>query len=362
MNKRDYYEVLGVDKGSSKSEIKKAYRSAAMKYHPDKTDGDKESEEKFKEASEAYDVLHDESKRKIYDQFGHAGLKGSGFSGAGGFEDIFSNFGDIFSDIFGGGRARHSGAGSDLRYDLTIELDEAATGTNSVIDFDKKETCTHCAGSGAEKGTSPQTCNTCGGRGEVARQHGFFAVRTTCPSCGGSGQTIKDKCKKCHGVGSEQVRKSLTVKIPAGIESGQHLKLAGEGEPGKRGGPPGDLFVVIHVNQHKIFERSGRDLICQLPISFVQATLGAEIEVPTLLSKATLKIPKGTETHALFKIRGEGMPQLHGGGNGDLIVQVIVQVPKKLTKDMEELLRQYAELSGEKVSEKAEGFFQRFLR
>ncbi len=362
MDKRDYYEVICIGRSASKDEIKKAYRKAAMKYHPDKNPGDREAEEKFKEASEAYEVLSDESKRQIYDQFGHAGLKGSGFSGFSGFEDIFSNFGDIFSDIFGGGRARHRGGGADLRYDMSITLEEAATGADKEIEFKKSVRCDACGGSGAELGTRPETCQTCGGQGQVARQHGFFAVSTTCPSCGGSGCVIKSPCGNCRGTGKATEDKTLNVKVPAGINAGQNLRLTGEGEAGTHSGPPGDLYVVIHIKEHAIFEREDQHLVCQLPISFSQAALGAEMEMPTLLGRATLKIPKGTQTHKLFKIKGEGMPSLGGGANGDLLVQVVVKTPEKLSKEQERVIREYAELSGEKVSEKTKGFFHRFTR
>jgi molecular chaperone DnaJ len=362
--KRDYYEVLGVDRNADKAEIKKAYRKAAVKYHPDKNPDDKEAEEKFKEASEAFQVLYDDEKRRLYDQFGHAGLKGSGFSGFSGFEDIFSSFGDIFSDIFGGfgTRSRHPGTGASLRYDLSVELEEAATGVEKIIEFTKNVTCAECGGSGARPGTYPETCPVCHGHGQVAKRHGFFSISTTCHKCGGAGKIITHPCPKCHGGGKTQEAKSLNVKIPAGIESGQQLRLSGEGETGERGAPPGDLYVVIHIKPHRVFERSDKDLLCQLPISFTQAALGAEIEVPTLLGKATLTIRKGTQTHSLFKIPGEGMPDLRGGRKGDLIVQVIVQTPKKFSRKQEALLREFAELSGEKVSEKSEGFFQRFIR
>lgn len=365
MRKRDYYEVLGVGRNADKSEIKKAYRKAATKHHPDKNPGDHEAEEKFKEAAEAYEVLHDDEKRNLYNQFGHAGLKGTGFSGFGGFEDIFSSFGDIFSDIFGtgsGARTRHADKGTDLRYDLSIELEEAATGTERVIDINKSVTCTKCNGTGAQKGTYPETCPTCHGRGQVARQHGFFSISTPCHTCSGMGQVIRNPCGNCGGTGKAQESKSLKVKIPAGVESGQHLRVSGEGEAGERGATAGDLYVVIHVKQHRIFDRSNGDLVCQLHISFAQATLGTEIEVPTLLGKATLKIPKGTQTHSLFKVRGEGMPGIHGSRKGDLIVQVVMQTPKRLSREQEELLREFADVSGESVSEKSKGFFQRFHR
>ena len=368
MTKKDYYEILGVGRDASKEEIKKAYRKAAMKYHPDKNQDDKVAEEKFKEAAEAYEVLRDESKRSTYDRFGHEGLRGSGFSGFRGAEDIFSSFSDIFGDIFGGGfggggASRASrGQGADLRYDLEIELEEAATGLEKNIELRKNVRCPHCEGAGAEPGTSVDVCSTCGGHGQVARQQGFFSISMPCPTCSGSGKIIKNRCGTCNGNRKVVKKKSLIVKIPAGIESGQNLRLKGEGEPGEYGAPDGDLYVVIGVAPHRHFERHGKDLVCQLNITFAQAALGAEIEIDTLLGKSTLLVPKGTETHTLLKVRGEGLPSVQGRGKGDLAVQVVVKTPQRLDDEQEELLRKFAEIEGESVLEKAKGVFEKLFR
>jgi len=368
MTKRDYYEILGVERQAPKEEIKKAYRKAAMKHHPDKNPGDKAAEDKFKEAAEAYEVLHDDNKRSTYDRFGHDGLKGSGFSGFRGAEDIFSNFSDIFGDIFGGGfgggRSSRSsrGQGADLRYDLEIELEEAATGLEKNIEVRKNVRCSGCDGSGAEKGTSADVCSTCGGHGQVARQQGFFSISMPCPTCSGSGKIIKNPCKKCNGQRKVVKTKNLNVKVPAGIESGQNLRLTGEGEPGEHGAPDGDLYVTVSIAPHQLFERHGKDLVCQLNVSFSQAALGAELEIDTLSGKSTLMVPKGTQTHTLLKVRGEGMPSLHGRSKGDLVVQVVVKTPQRLDADQEELLRKFAEIEGESVLEKAKGVFEKLFR
>jgi len=365
MAKRDYYDILGVTRGSSKEDVKKAYRKAALKYHPDKNPDDSEAEEKFKEAAEAYEVLHDDEKRQIYDRFGHEGLKSTGFSGFHGFEDVFSSFGDIFGEFFGGGfrtGRRRQSKGADLRYDLQIELEEAARGVEKEFEVEKYVTCSVCKGSKVEPGHSAQTCPTCGGYGQVRRTQGFFSINMTCHACGGSGQQIKHHCKKCGGRGRELQRKKLRIQVPAGVDSGSHLRLVGEGEPGPEGGQNGDLYVMIDVKDHPLFERHGMDLASKLSISFVQAALGAEIELPTLLGKTKITIPKGTQSHQLLRIKGEGMPRLHEEGRGDLIVQVVVRTPEKLTKEQEKLLRHYAEISGEDVKEPSKGFFERFIR
>ncbi len=356
MTKRDYYEILGVNKGSAKEEIKKAYRQAALKYHPDKNPGDKDAEEKFKEAAEAYEVLQDDQKRGVYDRFGHEGLKGTGFHEFSGYEDIFSSFGDIFEDFFGHRSARRErGRGSDLRYDLTIELKEAATGLEKVVPVEKYEHCPECVGTGCEKGYQPETCASCGGHGQVRRQQGFFAISMPCGACGGSGKTIKKPCKRCKGTGRELKKKELKVKIPAGVESGSHLRLVGEGEPGSAGAASGDLYILIYVKDNPDFERHGDDLVTKLLVNFPQAALGAKVEVPTLLGKVEMDVPRGTQTHTLFRIKKEGMPTLHGKSRGDLIVQVVVEVPKKLSKEQEKLLREYAEAGGDPV--KKSGLF-----
>lgn len=365
MTKRDYYEVLGLERDVPKAEVKKAYRKAAMKYHPDKNPGNMEAEEKFKEAAEAYEVLHDEQKRKIYDQYGHEGLKGSGFSGFSGFEDIFSNFGDIFEDFLGGGfggKRQQRGAGADLRYDLAIDLEEAASGVEKIIDVKKHAPCSACNGARSEPGSGMETCSTCAGYGQVQSRQGFFAINMACRACGGSGKIISNPCKLCLGSGKEFKRKQLKVNVPTGVESGSHLRLVGEGEPGLSGAPDGDLYIQIHVNEHHTFERHGNDLVCQIAVTFVQAALGAEIEIPTLAGRATLVIPRATQTHELLKINGEGMPVLHGRGRGDLIVQAVIKTPEKLTKKQEQLLREYAEISGEPVKEHSKGIFERLYR
>lgn len=361
MIKKDYYEVLGVERTVTKIEIKKAYRSAAVKHHPDRNPGDKEAEEKFKEAAEAYEVLHDEQKRQIYDRYGHEGLKGTGFAGFRGFEDIFSSFGDVFEEFFGGGR-RSTGRGADLRYHMSIDLEEAARGVEKVIDLVLDVPCSVCHGTRAEPGTSPERCSACGGYGQVRRTQGFFSVNMTCRTCGGLGQVIKQPCKQCAGKGTGKKEKQLRAKIPPGVDTGSNLRLVGEGEPSISTGRDGDLYVLIDVKDHPVFERHGNDLACQLPISFAQATLGVEIEIPTLLGETTLSVPSGTQTHKLFRVHGEGMPILHERGKGDLIVQVIVKTPDKLGKEQEKLLREYAKLSGETVKKPSKGFFKKLYK
>ncbi len=354
--KRDYYEVLGVGRGASMDEIKAAYRKLALKYHPDRNPGDKSAEEKFKEAAEAYEVLRDPQKREIYDQFGHQGLEGSGFSGFSGFEDIFSSFGDIFEEFFGfGGHRRNrsrSNRGADLRYDLELDFMEAAKGVETQIEVEKQETCPVCSGSGCAPGTHPQTCRYCGGSGQVSRSQGFFTVRSTCPTCRGAGQTIPDPCEACRGSGKKRIQKKVTVKIPAGVDNGSRLRLTGEGEAGTHGGPPGDLYVFIHVRPHDFFHREDTNILCQVPISFVQAALGDTIPIPTLNGKKPLKIPKGTQPGDIFRLHGEGVPSLRNGRRGDLIVQVLVKTPTHLSKKQEALLKEFAKLESNKFSNK----------
>jgi molecular chaperone DnaJ len=355
--KRDYYEVLGVDRGAAEGELKAAYRKLALKYHPDRNPDDKAAEDKFKEAAEAYEVLRDPQKRQIYDQYGHQGLEGQGFSGFGGFEDIFSSFGDIFEDFFGFGRGRgHSRSrvqrGADLRYDMTLEFMDAAFGVETAIDLDKAEPCPECNGSGAEPGTQPQTCPQCGGAGQVGHSQGFFTVRTTCPQCRGNGQVITDPCGKCHGQGRIVVSKTVSVKIPAGVDNGSRLRLSGEGQAGPNGGPSGDLYVFISVKPHDYFHREGDDIICQLPISFIQATLGDKVRVPTLTNEKELAIPKGTQHGELFRFRGEGIPSLRTGRPGDQIIQVAIKTPTNISKKQEALLREFAKLEKDKLRNK----------
>ncbi len=362
-NKRDYYEVLGVGREADEGSLKAAYRKQALKYHPDRNPDDKQAEDKFKEASEAYEVLRDPQKRQIYDQYGHQGLEGSGFSGFGDFNDIFSSFGSIFEDLFGfsngggGGRSR-ARRGSDLRYDLNLSFMEAAFGTETEIEVNKAETCTACDGNGCEPGTSPETCGQCQGSGQVSRSQGFFTVRTTCPRCQGSGQSISHPCQQCRGRGQVVARKKVSVKIPAGVDSGSRLRLTGEGEAGALGGPHGDLYVFISVESHEFFKRDNSDVICQVPISFVQAALGDSITVPTLVDEKTLKIPKGTQFGDIFRFRGEGIASLRSGRRGDQVMQVVIKTPTGLTKKQEQLLKDFAKLESDKISTKLKNIFK----
>jgi len=365
MAKRDYYEVLGVERGASEAELKKAYRRLAMKYHPDRNPDDKEAEEKFKEANEAYEILTDANKRAAYDQYGHAGVDpnmgaGAGGFGGGNFSDIF---GDVFGDIFGGGRGGRSSVqrGSDLRYTLELELEEAVRGTTVTIKVPTLVGCKTCDGSGAKKGTSPTTCTTCGGHGQVRMQQGFFAVQQTCPRCHGTGQMITDPCRDCHGQGRVEEHKTLSVKVPPGVDSGDRIRLAGEGEAGVNGGPTGDLYVVVSVREHKIFQRDGKNLYCEVPISFADAALGGELEVPTLDGRVKLKIPEGTQTGKLFRLRGKGVVPVRGGAPGDLLCRVVLETPVNLTKRQRELLgelRDTLQAEGSNQSPRAKSWFE----
>lgn len=352
MYRRDYYEVLGVPRDAGSEEIKRSYRKLAMKYHPDKNPGDREAEEKFKEAAEAYEVLRDTEKRNIYDRFGHAGLEGRGFTGFRGFEDIFASFGDIFGDFFGfrsGGRGHRANQGRSLRYDLELTLEEAFRGKEEEITFHRLAVCEACRGSGSQPGSGPQTCATCQGMGQVVRSQGFFQISTTCPACHGQGSVITDPCKECSGAGTVRVKRTLTVKIPPGVDTGSQLRLRGEGEPGEHGGPPGDLFVVLHVKDHEWYTREGEDLACQVPISFVQAALGDTVSLPLLGDEKPyeLEIPAGTQPDDVIRIPGKGMPALSGKNRrGHLYVRVIVKVPKKLNQRQRELLAEFAEAEG----------------
>jgi len=355
MEKRDYYDILELNKGASDEEIKRSYRKLAMKYHPDRNPGDKEAEDNFKEAAEAYEVLKDNQKRQLYDQFGHEGLKGSGFTGFSGFEDIFSSFGDVFEGLFGfgtRGNRTHGRKGADLRYDLNVSFAEAAFGKEGEIEIPKSVECDTCEGKGSKPGTYPVTCPGCQGKGQTLRSQGFFSISSTCQHCRGEGKIITDPCKNCRGTGRVKTNKKVSVKIPGGIEDGSRLRLRQEGDDGERGGPPGDLYVVLHVEPHPFFERQGDDIICQIPISFTQAALGAEIEVPTLENTEKLSIPRGTQSGHIFRLRGEGSYHLRGSGRGDQIVQVIIKTPTKLTKKQEELLREFADINGEEVKSK----------
>jgi len=344
MAKRDYYEVLGVQKGASEQEIKKAYRRLAMKYHPDRNTGEDGSEEKFKEASEAAEVLLDSEKRASYDQFGHAALDGSGggFSSSSNFGSIFE---DVFGDIFSGGRGQSQvQRGSDLKYVLDLDLEEAVRGTNPRIRIPTLVECMECLGSGAKKGTAPVDCVQCGGLGQVTARQGFFSLQQACPRCRGKGKVIKDPCQKCRGQGRVEERKTLSVKVPPGVDTGDRIRLSGQGEAGVNGGPAGDLYVQVNVRDHRIFTRETADLYCEVPISFVDAALGGQLEVPTLEGKVNLKIPAETQTGKLFRLRAKGvnMAQIRGGGIGDLYCKIVVETPVNLSNRQKELLEEFA--------------------
>lgn len=347
MTKRDYYEVLGVSRTVSEADLKKAFRRLAMKYHPDRNpaEGRAESEDRFKECKEAYEVLSDARKRSAYDQFGHAGLEGqagtgAGFGAGGSFRDIFEDmFGDIFGTGVRGGRTR-AYRGADLRHDLDLSLEEAVFGVTRKIQVPSLVVCSRCGGSGARPGTSPTNCSTCGGTGQVRMQQGFFAIQQTCPHCRGTGRVVRDPCDECHGAGRVQRHKTLSVKIPPGVDSGDRIRLGGEGEAGENGGPPGDLYVQVAVKQHEIFVREDNDLHCEVPISFVTAALGGELDVPTLSGRTTLKVPPETQTGRVFRLRGKGVRPVRGGDVGDLLCHVVVETPVKLTAKQKELLRE----------------------
>lgn len=356
MSKRDFYEVLGIGKAASEDEIKKAYRRLAMKHHPDRNPDDPKSEDSFKEAKEAYEILSDANKRAAYDQYGHAGVDpqaqqggGAGFSG--GFADAF---GDIFGDIFGasGGGRRSSNVyrGADLRYNLEISLEEAAHGTETKIRIPTLEECETCHGTGAKPGTQPTTCATCGGHGQVRMQQGFFSIQQACPKCQGSGKTISSPCASCHGEGRIKRQKTLSVKIPAGVDEGDRIRLAGEGESGVNGGPAGDLYVVIHIKPHAVFQREHNDLHCEMPISFCIAALGGEIEIPTLDGSAKIKIPAETQSGKVFRLRGKGIKGVRSNTHGDLLCHVAIETPVDLTERQIELLNEFDSISRENQS------------
>ena len=344
MSKRDYYEVLGVDRSAADQEIKKAYRRIAMKYHPDRNPDDEDADAKFKEATEAYDVLMNAEKRSAYDQFGHAGVDqtmgGGGFQGGASFSDIF---GDVFGDIFGGGGGGRQGPqrGSDLRYTMEVSLEEAVRGATREIKVPTLQHCDTCDGSGAKPGTNPVTCGSCGGSGQVRMQQGFFQVQQTCPKCRGRGKTISDPCIDCRGQGLLEKTKTLSVKVPPGVDTGDRIRLSGEGEAGPSGGPNGDLFVQIAVRQHNLFERDGRHLYCEVPINFVDAALGGELEVPTLDGKVKLKIPSETQTGKMFRLRGKGVQPVRGGPVGDLMCRAVVETPVNLSAQQRQLLEEF---------------------
>lgn len=364
MSKRDYYEVLGVAKDASERDIKKAYKRLAMKYHPDRTAGDKAKEEKFKEIQEAHEILTDENKRAAYDRYGHAGVdpnRGAAGAGAADFGDIF---GDVFGDIFGGGRGgggrQRARQGADLRYNLELTLEEAVRGKNVEIKVPTLVGCTTCDGSGAKKGSSPKTCPTCHGNGQVQMRQGFFAVQQTCPTCSGKGTIISDPCRSCHGQGRVEKTKTLSVKVPAGVDTGDRIRLSGEGEAGENGAPSGDLYVQVHVREHEIFVRDGNNLYCEVPLSFTKAALGGEIEVPTLDGQVKLKIPTETQSGKMFRLRGKGVKSVRSGAVGDLMCKVAIETPVNLTSRQKELLEELESSMGKdaaKYRPKEKGFF-----
>ncbi len=363
--KRDYYEVLCVERTATHEEIKKAYRKLALKYHPDRNPGDKEAEEKFKEAAEAYEVLSDTEKRRLYDMHGHAGLEGAGFQGFSGAEDVFSSFSDLFEDFFGfttgHRRGRRGGPepGADLRYDLSISFKEAALGVEKEIDVVRLETCSSCNGTGGAEGSEKIVCPTCNGAGQVIRTEGFFRVSSVCPRCSGEGQTFTELCRKCGGQGRIQERRRVRVHIPAGVDTGSRLRLRGEGEAGRRGGQRGDLFIVVHVEPHEFLQRRGNDILSSEMISMTEAALGCTIRVPGIEGEHEIEIPAGTQNGDSITIKGAGFPDLRGGSHGNFIVFLNVRVPENLTERQKELLKEFAEIEKEK---KEGGFFRKLFK
>lgn len=370
MAKRDYYEILGVSRTEEADGIKKAYRKLAVKYHPDKNPGDKSAEEKFKELSEAYEVLNDPQKRTLYDQHGHAAFDrraGGGFGRAGGFHDPADIFrevfggGGMFDEFFGGGRSdpTQPQRGDDLRYDMEITFEEAAHGCEKEITVTKADRCDVCHGTGAEAGSNTKTCSTCRGRGQVLSSRGIFSIAQTCPTCQGAGRVIEKPCKACRGAGRRDQTSKIKLRIPAGVDSGSRLRSAGNGEGGLRGGPSGDLYVVLHVKPHEIFQRDGDDLLCEVPVNFVQAALGAEIEVPTLTGKAEIRVPAGTQPGTMFRLKGKGVKNVQGYGHGDLHVRINVEVPTHLNAAQKAKLQEFAELCNGKENPISQTFFEK---
>jgi len=373
MAKRDFYEVLGIPRTAAADEIKKAYRRLAMKFHPDRNTDDESASQKFKEAKEAYDVLSDADKRATYDRFGHDGLRagpaGAGGFGAGGFgaEGFSDIFGDVFGDIFGAGRKRSGQVfrGADLGYELRLDLEKAVSGDTVTIDVPTQVACDSCEGSGARKGSDPIRCSTCAGAGQVRMQQGFFSIQQTCPACKGAGTVIADPCDTCHGRGRLHKTRTLSVKVPAGVDDGDRIRLSGEGEAGRKGGPPGDLYVEIRVNPHKLFTREGADLACEVPVSIATATLGGEVELPTLDGHVSLKVPAGTQSGKVFRLRGKGVTTVRDARQGDLFAKVAVETPVHLTAEQKDLLRQFDEslaAGGEKHSPRAGGWLDSVKR
>lgn len=375
MAKRDYYEVLEVKRDADQDEIKKAYRKLAVKYHPDKNPGDKSAEEKFKELGEAYEAVSDPQKRAAYDQYGHNAFDpraraGRGGGGSGGFHDPFDIFrdvfgggGNIFDEFFGGGGQRNDPTqaqrGNDLRFDLEISFEEAALGCEKEISVTKPDRCESCSGNGSEPGSKTRVCGTCNGRGQVITSRGIFSIAQTCPHCQGAGKVIEKPCRSCQGSGRKDKTSKITLRIPAGVDSGSRLRSSGNGESGLRGGPSGDLYVVLHLKAHEIFQRDGDDLLCEVPVSFIQAALGAEVQVPTLTDKATIKIPAGTQPNTMFRLRGKGVKNLQGYGHGDLHVRINVEVPTQLTHAQRSKLQEFAESCDENVNPISKSFFEK---
>jgi len=356
--KKDYYQTLGVPRNATQEEIKKAFRRLAVKYHPDRNPDDHEAEEKFKDIGEAYQVLSDPEKRRIYDAYGHEGLRGAGYQGFTSFDDLFTSFSDLFEEIFGFGFGRRRSGpqpqqGSDVEYELELDLEEAAFGTEKTIEVPRRELCAVCDGSGIQPGTSPVQCPMCHGRGQIRRSQGFFSIATTCPRCRGRGQIVSHPCPKCNGSGRVMLAAKIKVVVPAGVDTGMRLRVSGQGEPGINGGPSGDLYVFISVKPHKIFSRRDEDLLLKVPISFAQAALGTTLEVPTLDGSAKLSIPRGAKSGQTFRIKGKGIPRLNSFGRGDLIVQTEIDVPKKLTKEQVELLKKFDDLEQKRASKKS---------
>ncbi|MDB9822527.1 molecular chaperone DnaJ [Deltaproteobacteria bacterium] len=363
MDKRDYYETLNIPRDAGNEEIKRAYRKMAMQYHPDRNPGDKEAEENFKEAAEAYEILRDRDKRQIYDQYGHEGLKNTGFSGFNDFNDIFSSFGDIFENLFGfgtgRGRRERPRKGPNLRYDTELTLEEAFSGKEEEISFKKWDLCEACQGSGITPGSETPVCGTCRGNGNVIRSQGFFQIKTACPTCGGQGRVITNPCNKCKGQGKIKIKRSINLRIPPGVDTGSQLRLREEGETGENGGPPGDLFIVIHVKKHSLFSREENNLFCEVPISFIQAALGGSIRIP-VLGKEELHevlIPRGTQPGEIISVPGQGMTGLQGKARGDLIIRLVVKIPKKLNKHQKQLLEEFAETEESKSKNKIGNLF-----